>query len=71
MQIESRRLGAKKVVTTAVEKAALAGEGSELLVQQADEFFLVQAIHKATHQRAQIGCHGSHGLSVAGNIGEE
>ena len=52
-------------------EAALTGERGELLVQEADEFFLVQAIHKAAHQGAQIGCHGSDGFAVAGNIGEE
>jgi hypothetical protein len=52
-------------------EGALTGERSELLVEEADEFSLVQAIHKAAHQGAQIGCRGSHGFTVTGNIGEE
>src|SRR5580704_1756393 len=52
-------------------EGALTGERGELLVQEADEFFLVQTIHKAAHQGAQIGCGGSDGFAVAGNIGEE
>src|SRR5271168_987557 len=52
-------------------EAALAGERGELLVEQADEFFLVEAIDKTAHQGAQVGCHGSDGLAVAGNIREE
>jgi hypothetical protein len=49
----------------------LAGESRELLVQEADEFFLVKAIDKSAHQRAQVGCQGSDRLAMAGNIGEE
>ncbi len=49
----------------------MAGERGELLVEKADEFFLVEPIDKAAHQGAQVGCHGSDGFAVAGNIGEE
>ena len=52
-------------------EAALTGQRGQLLIQEPDEFSLVQAIHKAAHQGAQIGCHGSDGYAVAGNIGEE
>src|SRR5580704_4294663 len=70
---------AKGEPTTGCEKGgddrrregALTGERGELPVQEADEFFLVQAIYKAAHQGAQIGCRGSDGFAVAGNIGEE
>ena len=49
----------------------MAGKSSELLVEKADDFFLVQAIDKAAHQRAQVGCRGGDGLAVAGYVGEK
>jgi len=49
----------------------VAGKRSELLVEKADDFFLVQAIDKAAHQRAQVGCRGGDGLAVAGYVGEK
>ena len=36
----------------------------ELLIQEPHEFFLVQAIHEAAHQRPQIGRGGSHRIPV-------
>src|SRR4029077_116634 len=39
---------------------AIARERGELLIEQADEFFLVEPVDKAAHQRAQVGCRGSH-----------
>src|SRR5271170_399608 len=52
-------------------ETAVAGERGELLVEQTDELFLIEAIHEAAHQRAQIGCGGGYRLTVAGNIGEQ
>jgi len=52
-------------------EAAVARERGELLVEEANEFLLVEPIDKAAHERAQIGGHGSDGLAVARNIGEE
>jgi hypothetical protein len=52
-------------------EGALSGERSEFLVEQADEFFLIQPVHKAPHQNAQIGCRGSYGFAVTRNIREE
>ena len=49
----------------------MARERGKLLVEQANELFLVQPIDKAAHQGAQVGCHGSNGFAMAGNIGEE
>jgi hypothetical protein len=46
-------------------------ERCELRVEQANEFFLVQAIYKAAHQRAQVGCRRRDRVAVAGNVGEE
>ena len=42
-----------------------------MLVQQPDEFFLVQAVYKAAHQGAQIGGGGRYGFAVPRNISEE
>jgi len=52
-------------------EAAVAGERGELLVEQADEFFLIEAIYEAAHERAQIGGGGGYGLAVAGNVSEK
>ena len=52
-------------------ETAVAGERGELLVEQTDEFFLIEAIYEAAHQRAQIGSGGGYRLAVAGNIGEQ
>ena len=47
------------------------GKRRELFVEQADDFFLIQAIDEAAHQRPQVRCRGSDGLAVAGNVGEQ
>ena len=49
----------------------MARECGKLLVEQANELCLVQPIDKAAHQGAQVGCRGSDGFAMAGNIGEE
>ena len=49
----------------------MAGKRSELLVEKAHDFFLVQSIDKAAHQRAQVGCRGGDGLAVTGYVGEK
>src|ERR1700735_2237173 len=52
-------------------ESSVAGECGELLVEQANEFFLIEAVHEAAHQGAQIGGGGCYGLAVAGNVGEQ
>ena len=52
-------------------ETAVARKLGKLLVEQAHDFFLVQAIDEAPHQRAQVGCGGSDGVAVAGNVGEK
>jgi hypothetical protein len=52
-------------------EGALAGKRGKLLVEQADELFLVEPIDKAAHEGPQVRCHGGDGSAVAGNIGEQ
>jgi hypothetical protein len=53
------------------EATALAGQRGELLIEQTDKFFLVEAIDKAAHQGAQVGSRRCDGLAMPGNIGEQ
>ena len=52
-------------------ETAVRREGSELLVEKANEFFLVETIDEAAHQGAEVGRGGGDGGAVAGNVGEK
>ena len=52
-------------------EGARARQRGELLVEQADEFGLIQPIDEAPHERAQIGRGGGDRLAVSRDVGQQ
>ena len=52
-------------------ETAVTRKFGELIVEELDKFFVVQAIHEAAHQGAEIRSGGRDRRAVAGNVGEQ
>jgi membrane protein DedA with SNARE-associated domain len=52
-------------------KRSAARQNGELLIEEADEFGLIQPVDEASHKSAQIGGGGCYGLSVSRDIGKQ
>ncbi len=52
-------------------EGARARQHGELLIEQANEFSLIEPIHKTPHERAKIGGRGGDRLAVARNVGQQ
>lgn len=52
-------------------EGAFSLQAEELLIEQPDEFALVQTIDEATHKRAQVGGGSGDYFTVTGYIGQE